>query len=348
MAQSRMQSVLIVDEDEQQREAVAGWVDALGFDARQAGDADSALLRLDEAPAAIALCEVMLPAGDGVWLASEIHARFPRTAIVMASELRDVDIAISSLRNDVVDYLLKPFDQPRLAEALALARDWHLASDGMGQLQSAIHDRLRNRRAAVATTIADAQDTNEDAIDGLIDMLQLHERDGRGHATRVARLTMALADELDVDEASLLELYHAALLHDIGKLDIPSSILRKPALLDAHEWKIMRTHPQVGYELLQKMPRFSGAAEIVVAHHESFNGGGYPRGLKGEEIPVGARILAVADAYDSMTIPHTQRPPMPPAMAIQEIERCRGTQFDPDIACALGDVLVHAAEERVA
>ena len=110
----------------------------------------------------------------------------------------------------------------------------------------------------------------------------------------------------------------------------------------------MRTHPQVGYDLLQKLPRFARAAEIVVAHHESYDGGGYPRGLRRDEIPVGARILAVADAYDSMTIPHTQRPPLPPSMAVQEIERCSGSQFDPDIACALGDVLVHAVEERVA
>jgi putative nucleotidyltransferase with HDIG domain len=266
----------------------------------------------------------------------------------MASQLRDVDVAIASLSNDVVDYLLKPFDRARLGEALMLARDWHLASAGRDQLQQALQDRIRQRRTWVAATLADAQDTHEDAIDGLIDMLQLHEHDGRGHATRVARLTMALADELEVEESCILELYHGALLHDIGKLDIPTSILRKPALLDDEEWQIMRTHPQVGYDLLQKLPRFARAAEIVVAHHESYDGGGYPRGLRRDEIPVGARILAVADAYDSMTIPHTQRPPLPPAMAVQEIERCSGSQFDPDIACALGDVLVHAVEERVA
>lgn len=343
-----MHSVLVVNDDAAQRGIVTSWVTELGFEAREAADAVEALDQLDQERVDIALCEVLLPTHGGVWLASEIRARFPRTAIIVASKLRDVDVAISSLRNDVVDYLLKPFGAARLGEALSLARDWHLASDGMSELQSAILDRLRNRRAAVATTLADAQDTHEDAIDGLIDMLQVHERDGRGHATRVARLTMALADELGFDENALLDLYHSALLHDIGKLDIPSSILRKPALLDAQEWKIMRTHPQVGYELLQRMPRFSKAADIVVAHHESFDGGGYPNGLKGDEIPVGARILAVADAYDSMTIPHTQRPPLPPAMALQEIERCSGTQFDPDIACALGDVLVHANQERAA
>jgi putative nucleotidyltransferase with HDIG domain len=343
-----MHSVMVVDDDPTLRAIVTAWVDSFGFQSSEAASAEDAVNRLDDSPTDIALCDVNISAEDGVWLAAQIHQRHPHTAIIMASQARDVDVAISNLRNDVVDYLLKPFNRARLGEALLLARDWHLASAGRDQFQHALADRLRSRRAAVATALADAQDTHEDAIDGLIDMLQLHERDGRGHATRVARLTMALADELDVQESSLLELYHAALLHDIGKLDIPSSILRKPALLDAAEWQIMRTHPQVGYDLLQRLPRFSRAAEIVVAHHESFDGGGYPHGLKGGAIPMGARILAVADAYDSMTIPHTQRPALGPAMAIQEIERCSGSQFDPYIASALGDVLVHAVEERVA
>jgi putative nucleotidyltransferase with HDIG domain len=343
-----MHSVLVVDDDPTLRRVVTSWVDSFGYKSSEAESAEQAAHILADEPSDIALCDVNKPANSGVLLAAHIHEFHPHTAVIMATRLRDVDVAVSILRNDVVDYLLKPFDRARLGEALSLARDWHLASTGRDQLQHALQDRIRNRRAAVAATLADAQDTHEDACDGLIDMLQLHERDGRGHATRVARLTMALADELDIEEESLLELYHGALLHDIGKLDIPSSILRKPALLDAEEWQIMRTHPKVGYDLLQKLPRFSAAAEIVVAHHESYNGGGYPRGLKGDEIPVGARILAVADAYDSMTIPHTQRPPLPPAMAIEEIERCSGSQFDPDIACALGDVLVRAVEERVA
>jgi putative nucleotidyltransferase with HDIG domain len=343
-----MHSVMVVDDDPTLRGVVTSWVESFGYRASEAESAEDAIGKLAAEPVDIAVCDVNKQAGGGVLLASHIRESQPQTAIIMASRVRDVDLAVSSLRNDVVDYLLKPFDRERLGEALSLACDWHLASAGRDQLQHALQDRIRNRRAEVATALADAQDTHEDACDGLIDMLQLHERDGRGHATRVARLTMALADELEVDETSILELYHGALLHDIGKLDIPSSILRKPALLDADEWQIMRTHPQVGYDLLQKLPRFSGAARIVVAHHESYNGGGYPRGLKGDEIPVGARILAVADAYDSMTIPHTQRPALPPSMAVKEIERCSGSQFDPHIACALGDVLVHAVEERVA
>ncbi len=111
---------------------------------------------------------------------------------------------------------------------------------------------------------------------------------------------------------------------------------------------MMRTHPQIGYDLLSKQPRFAEIAEIVLNHHEAFDGSGYPRGLAGEDIPQAARILAVADAYDSMTQPHTQRPALSPAMAIDEIARCSGRQFDPRCAEALGPVLMHAGEERVA
>jgi HD-GYP domain-containing protein (c-di-GMP phosphodiesterase class II) len=142
-------------------------------------------------------------------------------------------------------------------------------------------------------------------------------------------------------------LERGSLLHDIGKLDMPPAILSKPAPLDDDEWQVMRTHPQVGYDLLKNQPRFSDAAEIVLAHHEAWDGSGYPRRLQGDEIPLAARVLAVADAYDSMTQPHTQRPAMSTAMAVQEIERCRGHQFDPRCAEALGPVLVHAVEEYV-
>jgi putative nucleotidyltransferase with HDIG domain len=248
----------------------------------------------------------------------------------------------------VVDYLLKPFTRARLAEALSLATDWHNAVTGVDELNHALQDRMRKRRAVVASALAAAQDTPEAALEGFIGMLQLHERDGRGHAQRVAGLALALADELGLDDEAMTVLERGALLHDIGKLDMPTSILAKPAPLDEHEWRVMRTHPQVGYDLLRNQPRFADAAEIVLSHHEAFDGTGYPRGLQGKDIPLAARILSVADAYDSMTQPHIQRPPMPPSLAVREIERCSGKQFDPECAAAFGSVLIHAMEEAVA
>jgi response regulator RpfG family c-di-GMP phosphodiesterase len=341
----RMHSVLVVDDDPSMRDILSLWVRSLGYEARQSDCAEDALEHLAANPADIAVCDVHMPGENGVWLAAQIRDRFPATAIVMATSGREVEIAIDSLRNDVVDYLLKPFDRARLNEALALGLEWHRASLGAEALHHVLQDRLRSRRATVAGALAEAQASPHDAVHGLMDMLQLHLRDARGHATRVARLAVSLADELNVDDDVVEALEHGSLMHDIGKLDMPSTILSKPAPLTEAEWQVMRTHPQVGYDLVKRLPGMAMAAEIVLAHHEAFDGTGYPKGLKRDEIPLGARILTVADSFDSMTHPHTQRPSMPSALAVWEIERCSGSQFDPGVAAALGPVLAGAAGE---
>jgi response regulator RpfG family c-di-GMP phosphodiesterase len=335
-----MPSVLVVDDDHTLRSVLSSWVHSFGYEVRQAENAAEALDTLADTPAEVALCDINMPGRDGVWLASQIRERHPRTAIIMATAARDMDLAVSTLRSDVVDYLLKPFDHARLLEALRLGEDWHHASAAADDLQESLEHRLRNRRAQVAATLAGAQENITDALDGLISMLALHERDGREHATRVSRLATALGDELGISGQALVDIERGALLHDIGKIDMPAAILYKPAPLNEAEWAIMRTHPQVGYDLLKKVPSLAGAAEIVLASHEAFDGTGYPRRLRGETIPIGSRILAISDSYDSMTRPHTQRPAMLPVHAIEEIERCSGNQFDPRVVEALGDVLI--------
>ena len=339
-----MHSVLVVDDDISLRPMLAAWVNRFGFCAYEAPSAEAALEHLEHTPADIALCDVNMPGRNGVWLAARIRERYPTTAVIMATSVDDADVAVSTLSNDVVDYLLKPFDSTRLREALALGLDWHRASVGEEDLHAVLQSRMRTRRATVAATLAQAQTSAQQAADSLIAMLQLHEKDGRGHSTRVTRLAVALADELDVPEDEIEALEYGAMLHDVGKIDMPAEILCKPAPLNDAEWDVMRTHPQVGYDLVRKLPQLAGAAEIVLAHHEAFDGSGYPHGLKGKDIPLCARILTIADSYDSMTHPHTQRPAMPAEMAVREIERCSGSQFDPDAAPALGRVLQHATE----
>src|SRR5262252_8643837 len=174
---------------------LASWVNRFGFCAFEAASAESALTQLEATPTDIALCDVNMPGHDGVWLAARIRERYPTTAVIMATSVDDADVAVATLSNDVVDYLLKPFDSARLAEALALGLDWHRASVGDDTLHQALQDRLRTTRATVAATLARAQTSSRDAMDSLISILQLHEKDGRGHAIRVARLAVALADE---------------------------------------------------------------------------------------------------------------------------------------------------------
>jgi len=164
----------------------------------------------------------------------------------------------------------------------------------------------------------------------------LDERDRvtDGHSRRVAELSVIVARKLGVTGDALLDIERAGILHDIGKLAVPDAILSKPSPLTSDEWLEMRRHPDVGYHLVRDVPFLRHAAEIVYTHHERFDGMGYPRGLKGEEIPLGARVFAVVDAYDAMTSDRPYRLAHPHEYALEEIRHHAGTQFDPVVVAA--------------
>ena len=152
-----MHSVLVVDDDHALRGALSSWVQELGYEVRAAESATGALDTLSAAPADVALCDVHMPGEDGVWLASQIRERYPSTAVIMATGAHDVDIAVASLRSNIVDYLLKPFGRARLIEALRLGVDWHRASKANEEIQESLENRLRSRRAEVAAKALSAE-----------------------------------------------------------------------------------------------------------------------------------------------------------------------------------------------
>ena len=163
----------------------------------------------------------------------------------------------------------------------------------------------------------------------LTSALDQRDRVTEGHSRRVTDLSVIVARELGIEGDELLNIERAAILHDIGKLAVPDAILSKPGPLTPDEWVEMRRHPDVGYQMVRDVPFLSRAAEIIRSHHERFDGAGYPRNLKGEEIPVGARIFAVVDAYDAMTSDRPYRMALSHDEALSEIRRQAGTQFDP-------------------
>ena len=170
----------------------------------------------------------------------------------------------------------------------------------------------------------------DDTVAALGSALQLKDAETLGHCARVTAFTISIAKTVLVPMNYPI-LARAAFLHDIGKMDIPDSILRKPGPLDNDEKKIMRTHCEIGYNVLTRIPFLRYEAEIVLAHHEFFDGTGYPRGLRGEQIPLGARILSLANALDAMLSDCPYRKALPLSHGRKEIKRCAGTQFDPKI-----------------
>ncbi len=174
--------------------------------------------------------------------------------------------------------------------------------------------------------------------------LDVRDKMTHRHARRVARMSVAVAKEMELEQQQVLEIEYAAALHDIGKIGVTDSILRKAASLDEAEWKEIRRHSELGYEILKGIDFLRGAAEIVWAHHERYDGNGYPRGLAGEEIPLGSRVFGVVDAYDAMTSRRPYRQAMSREQAAIEIARNSGTQFDPQVVEAFLVVIRRSPE----
>jgi putative nucleotidyltransferase with HDIG domain len=173
------------------------------------------------------------------------------------------------------------------------------------------------------------QDSYKNTVNALVSLADAKEINGAGHSQRVAEYALMGANYLSLPEAEKQAIEYAAILHDIGKLRIPESILNKSGSLTHEEWQIMRQHPGTGYDLLKKIPFLEEASKLILGHHERYDGKGYPRGLKGEAIPMGARLIAVADAFDNMTTEHCYRAALGRKHAFTELSRCARTQFCP-------------------
>ena len=197
---------------------------------------------------------------------------------------------------------------------------------------------------ALTGALADRERTYDSTLQSLANALDVRDSETGGHSDRVLRYMDLVIEQVDVDAASLSMLRRGALLHDIGKIGVPDNVLRKPTTLSEAEWVTMRKHPEYGARIVAGIPFLEDVSQIVRHHHERWDGAGYPDGLAGDSIPMGARIFAVADSFDAMTSDRPYRRAMSIEAACAEIVRCRGTQFDPVVADAFGRI----APERLA
>jgi len=190
-------------------------------------------------------------------------------------------------------------------------------------------------------------DTYDGTLEALVQALDARDQETRGHSFRVASYVLSMARVLGIQESTheWTDMYRGALLHDVGKIGVPDFILHKPGPLTPEEWDDMKRHPNIGHDMLREISFLSGAASIVHCHHERFDGKGYPRGLAGDEIPLGARIFTIADAFDAMTSDRPYRKALTTEMAREEVLRHSGTQFDPQVVQAF--LMVYEELERV-
>jgi putative nucleotidyltransferase with HDIG domain len=302
-----------------------------GFECRCASSGEEALRLLQENIYDLVISDLRMPGISGLELLDQVSRKYPRSAFLMATGEADVQTGVEAMKKGAGDYLVKPFQieevVSRVQQALEKKRLELEVENYRRRLEEMVEQRTRQLQAALKRV----ELTYDETLEALGAALDLRDDETAGHSRRVSRYCLTMAETMGCTSEQLKHIARGAYLHDIGKIGIPDAILLKGGKLTAEEMTIMQRHVRVGYELVSRIAFLAPAAEIVLTHHERFDGTGYPQGLREEEIPLGARIFVVADTLDAMTSDRPYRQALPFSAAQAEIVRESGQQFDPEV-----------------
>ncbi len=323
--------ILIVDDEPHVRSMLGATLDRQNYVTVQAGSITEASELIDRQHFDLVLTDMVLRDGNGISLLEHLRIDQPHTPVVMVTAIQDIGVAISAMRKGAYDYLLKPFEREQLLNTVRSALEHRQTLRENESYQQNLEQIVQARTELLRQAILDLERSYDITLEALGDALDLKDSETKGHSKRVTAYTIALARAMGIGSDMIKVIARGAFLHDIGKMAIPDAILRKPGKLTPAEQAEMREHCARGYNILRKIPFLHEAAEIVYSHQEHYDGNGYPRGLSGHAIPVGARIFSVADALDAITSDRPYRGAKSFDAARLEILRCSGTQFDPAV-----------------
>ena len=323
--------ILVVDDESPVRSMIAASLERQGYTLELAGGGREALEALELNTFNLVLTDIVMQDVNGIALLERIHALQPNLPVVMVTAVHDISVAIDSMRRGAYDYLLKPFEREQLLSTVERAISHRRALEETESYHQSLEEMVRARTEMLRHAMEDLEHSYDVTLEALGDALDLKDSETEGHSKRVTAYAIALARAMGISPEEIKIIARGAFLHDVGKMAIPDEILRKPGKLTERERELMREHCARGYQMLRKIPFLAGAAEIVFCHQEHFDGSGYPNGLRGREIPVGARIFAVADTLDAITSDRPYRQASDFDSAREEILRCSGTQFDPAV-----------------
>src|ERR1700741_4544645 len=324
--------ILVVDDEDSIREIVSSMLASANYQCRQAASGLEALALLDSGEQfELMLSDLMMDDLDGIGLLERTKERYPDMPVVMVTAVHDISVALAALRNGAYDYLLKPCEREQLLATVRRAMENRRLKLENRAYQVNLETLVAARTEQLRQAMSDLERSYDITLEALGDALDLKDAETEGHSKRVTAFTIAIARAMGLSSDRIRVIARGAFLHDIGKMAIPDAILRKPGALDMDEKAIMQEHCYRGYQMLRKIPFLTEAADIVYSHQEKYDGSGYPRGLKGDQIPLGARIFAVADTLDAITSDRPYRAAQPTRAALAEISKSSGTQFDPDV-----------------
>ncbi len=312
--------VLIVDDEYIGRETLQSVLEGEGYDLEMAENGLQAIEKAKELLPDVILLDVMMPGMTGFEVCRHIRndPQIAEIPIIILTALDDRESLLNALKAGADDFISKPFDRYELRARLL----------GITQLNR--YQKLIQERAKLREANAQLLSAYEATIEGWSHAMDLRDRETEGHSQRVTQLTVKMSQALGLGNDDIMHIRRGALLHDMGKIGIPDAILHKPGPLTDDEWVLMRKHPQFAFDMLYPIEYLRPALEIPFNHHEKWDGTGYPRGLKGEEIPMAARMFAVVDVWDALTSDRPYRPAWSEEQALTYIREQSGKHFDPN------------------
>lgn len=344
----KINKVLIADDENDIRELLGDFLADKGFECFLAKNAFEALEIFRKNPDIdLVMSDIRMPGRSGLDLLGDIKSIEEDVIVIMISAVKDIESAITAMSKGAYDYVSKPFKLAEVGIIIEKAIDKRKLILENREYQRGLEIKVEERTAELKNALNQLDNTYRTTLEALVTALDMRDEETQGHSMRVLRYSMKLAELMGIKDSEELKiLRYGSILHDIGKIGIPDSILKKPSELTENEWEIMKTHPVVGFKILNRIEFLKEASEIVLHHHENYDGSGYPDKLKGEEIPLGARIFAVADTLDAITSRRAYRNALSFRDAVTELKRYSGIRFDPDVLAAFNSVSIDFWEKE--
>jgi putative nucleotidyltransferase with HDIG domain len=323
--------VLVVDDEPAACKLLSVILAPPAFRCTAASGGEAALLTLDKEPVDAIISDLCMPGMNGMELLSEARKRHPHVAFLVTTGVDDVEVGVQAMRSGADDYLVKPLQESAVVACLERAlhkRHLELEVESYRKhLEVMVSERTRQLQEA----LQGIESSYEETLRALAAAIDLRDSETAGHSWRVCQYSREIGRALGLSSEKLTVVAQGGYLHDIGKLGIPDSILLKPGPLTPDERKLMQQHVQIGFDLVRGIPFLADAAEIILAHHERYDGDGYPRGLRADQIPLGARIFAVADTLDAITSDRPYRRASTFDVGLETVRRESGRQFAPEV-----------------
>jgi putative two-component system response regulator len=328
--------ILIVDDEPVVRKILNQRLSAEGYHCVEAGGAGEVLQKLADGQTGLIVLDINMPGKSGTELLPEIKHRYPDIAVIMATAVTDTSVAIGCMREGAYDYLVKPFNLDEVALSADRALEKRRLELENRAYQQHLEEMVAERTAELKQAIGKLKLASLDTIHRLARAAEYKDEDTGGHIQRVSQYSAAIAHKMKLESSEVENILYAAPMHDVGKIGIPDHILLKHGDLDAAEWETMKQHTVIGAQILQGSEgEFIRVAEdIAMTHHEKWDGSGYPQGLKGSNIPLLGRIVAIADVFDALTSSRPYKKPYTVKRALEIIKQGRANHFDPDVVDA--------------